>query len=75
MAEAETRQVIAHDVDRNGREPEEQADPHAPIMMSTFPIRVRLMTNTLASWLAVLVGTALGFIHGFPASSIPSLAA
>jgi hypothetical protein len=72
MAAGEERQILAEYIDRNGRQHENQAHPDAPITMRPFPVKVWLMTNTVASWLSVLVGTALEFIHRFPALSIPS---
>jgi hypothetical protein len=63
MAEAEKGQVIAHDIDRDGRHRKKQADPYFPITMRPSPIRVRVMLNTLASGRSVLVGTVLEFIH------------
>ena len=60
---AEERQVIAHDIDRYGRQHEKQADPDPPITMRAFPVRILIMTNTFAGRFSVLVGTALEFIH------------
>jgi len=63
MAPGEKREIVAEDVDCNGRHHEKQTNPDAPIVMRPFPIRVRFMMNTVASWSAVLVGTVFEFIH------------
>src|SRR5579862_7635408 len=60
---AEERQIVAQDVDRNGRHHKKQADPYFPITMRPSPIRVRVMVSTLASRRSVLVGTVLEFVH------------
>jgi hypothetical protein len=57
------RQVIAQDIDRDGREHKEQADPDAPITMRAFPVRIRLMMNAVASRGAMLVRTMFTFIY------------
>jgi len=39
------------------------AAPETPVMMRTFPVRIRFMMNAVASRRSVLVKTALPFIH------------
>jgi hypothetical protein len=63
LAAREERQVIAHHIDRDGRKHENESDPEAPIPVRTFPVRIRFMTNTVASGFSVLVGAMLRLIH------------
>ena len=63
LSAGEERQVIAHDVDCDGRHHKKEADPYFPVTMRPSPIRVRIMPNTLAGGRPVLMGAVLNLIH------------
>ena len=57
------RRVIAQDIDRDGREHKDQADPDTPIVVRALPVGIRLMMSALASRRSVLVRAMLLFAH------------
>jgi hypothetical protein len=66
MLSKREKQVIAHDIDSDGRYKQEHAYPETPITMRTLPVRTRIMWNVFAIWYSVPVVTAFAFIHWFP---------
>lgn len=56
------RQVIAHDINRQGRKYKNHSNPEAPIAMRAFPVRTVTMMNGIA------VMSVLHLIHWFPVS-------
>jgi hypothetical protein len=68
MPNKRERQVIAHDIDSDGRYKQEHAHPKTPITMRTLPVRTRIMWNVFAIRYSVPVMTAFAFIHWFPLS-------
>jgi len=62
---AEERQVIAHDIDRDGREHEKQTDPNTPITMRTSPVRTMVMMHSVALRPFVSGVTVVTLAHWF----------
>src|SRR5580658_7256477 len=59
-------QIIAHDIQRDGRQAEKKSDPDAPIAMRTPPVRTRVVGNMLAIRYSLPVMGVFTLTHRFP---------
>jgi hypothetical protein len=59
-------QVIAYDVDSDGRYKQKYAYPETPVTMRTLPVGTRVVRNMFAIRYSVPAVTVLSFLHQFP---------
>ena len=67
------RQVIGPDVDADGHQYGDKAEPETPIMMRALPVRAVVMVHTIMVRPFVPVVTVLHFIEPFHVFSISNL--
>ena len=70
LVSRQQRQVIAQDIDRDGRHTEDHGDPDTPIAMRAFPPGTILMMNRVGFRPSVAVVTVLRLIRQFHAFSV-----
>src|ERR1039457_3730469 len=71
LAVRQPRQVVAQEIDDDGRKHKKQADPDTPVKMRTFPVRTVLRMNALGNRLFVPATIVLTLTHWFHPFMIP----